>query len=63
MFLCRPRRCGASAIAFVFLLRVCAGSIFSSTTPISIAESTPPAMRSCSAARENRRPSVSASQR
>ena len=50
MFLCRPRRCGASARACVSLLRVCAGSIFSSTTPISIAESTPPAIRSCSAA-------------
>ncbi|CFE39676.1 Uncharacterised protein [Mycobacterium tuberculosis] len=32
------------------LLRVCAGSIFSSTTPMSSALSTPPAMRSCSAA-------------
>ena len=50
MFLCRPRRAGASASAWVSLLRVCAGSIFSSTTPISMAESTPPAIRSCSAA-------------
>ena len=50
MFLCRPRRAGASASAWVSMLRVCAGSIFSSTTPISMALSTPPAIRSCSAA-------------
>ena len=50
MFLCRPRRGGASASAWVSALRVWAGSILSSTTPISIAESTPPAIRSCSAA-------------
>ena len=50
MFLCWPRRAGASASAWVSLLRVCAGSIFSSTAPISMALSTPPVIFSCSAA-------------
>ena len=43
------------------MLRVWAGSIFSSTTPISIALSTPPAMRSCSSANSSCRASRSSS--
>ena len=59
MFLCRPRRAGASASAWVITLRVCAGSILASTTPISMALSTPPAIRSCSAASSSCRASRS----
>ena len=59
MFLWRPRRAGASASAWVILLRVCEGSIFSSTTPMSMAESTPPAIRSCSKASSSCRASRS----
>ena len=45
----RPRRAGAWPVPGSGETE-CAGSIFSSTTPISMAASTPPAIRSCSAA-------------